>query len=40
VAAFVERLCGWDFGRIVVAHGGVLEDGGPAALREAFRAYL
>jgi hypothetical protein len=40
VAAFVERLCGWDFGRIVVAHGAVLEEGGPGALRQAFRAYL
>ncbi len=40
VAAFVERLCGWDFTRIVVAHGEVLEGASAATLREAFRAYL
>jgi len=40
VAGFVERLCRWDFGRIVVAHGEVLEGAGPATLRQAFRAYL
>jgi hypothetical protein len=34
--ASVERFLEWDFGRIVVCHGEVLEDGGPAALREAF----
>jgi hypothetical protein len=34
--ASLERLCEWDFGRIVVSHGEVLEDGGPAALRAAF----
>lgn len=32
----VERLLAWDFERIVVAHGEVIENGGPAALREAF----
>jgi hypothetical protein len=40
VADFVERLCGWDFARIVVAHGEVLEGADAKALREAFRAYL
>jgi hypothetical protein len=40
VAEFVERMCGWDFERIVVAHGEALEGAGPALLREAFRAYL
>jgi hypothetical protein len=40
VAAWIGRLCAWDFGRIAVAHGEVLEGAGPAALRAAFRAYL
>jgi hypothetical protein len=40
VADWVERLCRFDFGRIVVAHGEVLERGSAAALREAFRSYL
>jgi hypothetical protein len=32
----LERICQWDFDRIVVCHGDVLEHGGPGALREAF----
>ncbi len=32
----IERVLTWDFDRIVVAHGEVIENGGPAALREAF----
>jgi hypothetical protein len=40
VAAFVERMCRWDFARIVVAHGEVLEPAGKEALCEAFRSYL
>jgi hypothetical protein len=36
VADFVERLCRWDFDRVVVAHGDVAESTGPAALRAAF----
>jgi len=40
VASFVERICRWDFGRIVVAHGDVLEAAGPEVLCEAFRSYL
>jgi Domain of unknown function (DUF4336) len=39
VAGFVNRICRWDFVRIAVAHGEVLE-GGPEALCEAFRSYL
>jgi hypothetical protein len=39
VAAWIERLCAWDFARIAMAHGDVL-DGGPDALREAFRKFL
>lgn len=31
----LERICQWDFDRIVVCHGDVLEHGGPGALREA-----
>lgn len=34
--ASVERFLEWDFDRIVVSHGEVLEHGGRAALREAF----
>jgi hypothetical protein len=33
----IERLLTLDFDRIILAHGQVLERGGPAALREAFR---
>ncbi len=33
----LERLLALDFDRIVLAHGRVLEHGGPAAVREAFR---
>jgi hypothetical protein len=40
VADWIDRLCRWDFERIAVAHGAHLEGAGPAALREAFRAYL
>jgi hypothetical protein len=40
VAAFVERLCGWEFERIVVAHGEVIEGASARTLREAFRPYL
>ena len=32
----VERMAGWDFDRILVSHGEVLEHGGPDALRSAF----
>ena len=40
VASFVERMCRWDFERIVVAHGEVLEPAGREALCAAFRSYL
>jgi hypothetical protein len=40
VAAFVERMCRWDFERIVVAHGEALEPAGREALCAAFRSYL
>jgi len=40
VADWIERLCAWDFDRIIVAHGEVLEGAGAAALREAFRSHL
>jgi hypothetical protein len=40
VADFVERLCRWDFARIAVTHGALLEGASAATLREAFRAYL
>jgi hypothetical protein len=31
-----ERILAWDFERVVVAHGGVLESGGREALRAAY----
>jgi hypothetical protein len=40
VADFVERLCRWDFERIAVAHGELLEGASAATLREAFRSCL
>ena len=36
VRASVERVLEWDFDRIVLAHGNVVETGGREALREAF----
>jgi hypothetical protein len=33
----LERVLAWDFERIVPGHGDVLERGGPAALRAAWR---
>lgn len=38
VVAWLEKLCKWEFSRIVMAHGDVLEAG-PEALREAFAAW-
>jgi len=32
----LERILGWDFDRVVVAHGDVLESGGHEALREGY----
>ncbi len=32
----VERLLEWDFDRVIVSHGEVLESGGPAAMRDAY----
>ncbi len=32
----LERILSWDFDRVVVAHGEVLEAGGPAALRAGY----
>ena len=40
VASFVESVSRWDFERIVVAHGEVLEPAGPEALCAAFRSCL
>ncbi|HUM13841.1 MAG TPA: DUF4336 domain-containing protein [Myxococcaceae bacterium] len=33
----LEQLLGLDFDRVILAHGRVLEQGGPAAMREAYR---
>ena len=38
--AWLEQICAWDFARIAVAHGDVLQPAGPEALRAAFRPYL
>jgi hypothetical protein len=32
----LERILRWDFERVIVTHGDVLERGGPAAVREGF----
>jgi hypothetical protein len=32
-----ETLAGWDFDRVVLAHGELIETGGPAALRDALK---
>lgn len=40
VRALLRRVLDWDFDRVVVAHGDVLESGGRAAIREAFAKYL
>jgi hypothetical protein len=32
----VERILAWDFDRVVVAHGDILESGGRPALREGY----
>jgi glyoxylase-like metal-dependent hydrolase (beta-lactamase superfamily II) len=32
----LERILAWDFDRVVVAHGDVLENGGPDALRAGY----
>ena len=34
--ASLERILAWDFDRVIVAHGDVLETGGRKAVREAF----
>lgn len=34
--AAMEKILAWDFDRVVVAHGEVLETGGPAALRAGY----
>lgn len=37
VRASVESLLAWDFDRIIVAHGDIVETGGKEMLREAYR---
>ena len=34
--AAIDRVLGWDFDRITVTHGAVLETGGREALRRAY----
>jgi hypothetical protein len=40
VADWLERIGRWDFERIAVAHGELLEGASTTRLREAFRSYL
>ena len=40
IADWIERICRWDFARVAVAHGELLEGASAARLREAFRSYL
>jgi hypothetical protein len=40
VRAFAERVLRWDFARVVVAHGTVLESGARDAFRSAFARWL
>jgi hypothetical protein len=39
-APFLRRILRWEFDRIVVNHGEVLAQGGPAAFRRGFLTYL
>jgi hypothetical protein len=32
----LERILGWDFDRVIIAHGDVLERGGHDALRRGY----
>ena len=32
----IDKILDWDFNRVIVAHGDILESGGPDALREAY----
>jgi hypothetical protein len=34
--ASLDRILAWDFDRVTVAHGEILETGGHAALRTSF----
>jgi hypothetical protein len=38
--ASLERILAWDFDRVVVTHGDVLDHGGPEALRSAWGRWL
>ncbi len=40
VRSFLDRVLAWDFDRIVVAHGDVLDSGGRQAFEKAFAKYL
>lgn len=39
VRAFVARVLAWEFDRVVVAHGDVVERGGRAVFEAAFKRY-
>jgi hypothetical protein len=36
----LERILAWDFERVIVTHGEVLETGGHACMSEAFERFL
>jgi hypothetical protein len=40
VRASLERILAWDFDRVVVTHGDVVEHGGAEALRHAWAPLL
>jgi hypothetical protein len=39
VGRSIDRILAWDFDRVIVTHGEILETGGHARMRDAF-AYL
>ena len=40
VRSILERILSWDFDRVIMAHGEILETGGPEAMRSAFASWL
>ena len=40
VRATMQRILAWDFERIVVAHGALIDEGAKAVARRAWRAVL
>ena len=40
VKASVEKILGWDFDRVVMAHGSIVENGGKQRFREGYERFL